>query len=375
MFDERVLSVADAVMYEGAFLYPYRPSALKNRRRCSVGSLAPRSASVAARAEPGWTAACLLRGPSCDTVDVLLRFLVDDGTQLQPHAVPLSAPAGVCRTEFACGDVVGALVVERTSLGEGYERVRACVLNLSACEPERERSPGPGTMVTSVTSVTRRSLHGVHLLLRAFAPAHFVSLTDPPKEAELYAAHCEGKGLWCTMMGPKRARPEVALAAPVILPDFPEIAAESSVGLCDATEIDELLALRIRTLTDAERHEARTGDPRVRELIERVESLDAGQLLGLHGARRAERCDTHELVGARVVLRPRRSADAMDVLLRGRSALVCAVQQSVDGELLLAVTVEADPGRDLGLQGLPGHRFFFGLDEVERLDSPDAGGI
>jgi len=177
--------------------------------------------------------------------------------------------------------------------------------------------------------------------------------------------------LWCAVLGHDRARPDTALAAPVIVPDFATVAPESCADLCDATEIDEILALRIRTLSDAEKREARATDRWVSQMLDRVESLTDAELLRLHGARRGaeDPAGSHELRGARVILEPRRSADAMDMLLRGRVAIVREVERNVDGEVLLSVTVEDDPGRDLGAQGLPGHRFFFGIDEVKLVDS------
>ena len=71
---------------------------------------------------------------------------------------------------------------------------------------------------------------------------------------------------------------------------------------------------------------------------------------------------------SRVRLRPRRRADAFDLVLDGKAAIVEEVVQSMDGGLQLAVTVEDDPGRDLGEDRQMGHRFFFAPDEVEPLD-------
>ena len=71
--------------------------------------------------------------------------------------------------------------------------------------------------------------------------------------------------------------------------------------------------------------------------------------------------------GARVRLRPRDGADAFDVLLRGRSATIESIEQDIEGRIYLCVTVDDDPGRDLGASGLPGHRFFFRIEEVEPL--------
>jgi hypothetical protein len=72
-------------------------------------------------------------------------------------------------------------------------------------------------------------------------------------------------------------------------------------------------------------------------------------------------------VGDRVRLRPRGRADILDQELRDRVALVEAIERDYDDQVHLAVVLEDDPGRDLGLLRQPGHRFFFRLNEVERL--------
>ncbi len=71
--------------------------------------------------------------------------------------------------------------------------------------------------------------------------------------------------------------------------------------------------------------------------------------------------------GDRVRLRPRSRADIMDLALAGMAATVEAIEQDYDGRVYLAVTVDDDPGKDLGALRQPGHRFFFGPDEVEPL--------
>jgi len=71
--------------------------------------------------------------------------------------------------------------------------------------------------------------------------------------------------------------------------------------------------------------------------------------------------------GARVRLRPKARADILDVALSGQMAMVEAVEQDAEGRIHLAVVLEIDPGKDLGLQRQPGHRFFYGVDEIEPL--------
>ena len=71
--------------------------------------------------------------------------------------------------------------------------------------------------------------------------------------------------------------------------------------------------------------------------------------------------------GDRVRLRPQRRADIMDMVLDGKLATVAAIEQDFEGHIHLAVTVDDDPGRDLGIAKLVGHRFFFLVDEVEPM--------
>lgn len=72
--------------------------------------------------------------------------------------------------------------------------------------------------------------------------------------------------------------------------------------------------------------------------------------------------------GDRVRLCPSgRGADVFDLALRGRTATVVAIEQDYENRVHVAVAVDDDPGKDFGEQGRPGHRFYFGLDEVEPL--------
>jgi hydrogenase maturation protease len=81
---------------------------------------------------------------------------------------------------------------------------------------------------------------------------------------------------------------------------------------------------------------------------------------------------TEVRAGSRVRLRPRAGGDIFDIALAGRTAVVEAIEHDVEGETTLAVVVEDDPGRDLGLDRQPGHRFFFSPSEVEPLGGNSA---
>jgi hypothetical protein len=200
----------------------------------------------------------------------------------------------------------------------------------------------------------------------------FVSLTDPPPHLAAEAASCENIGLWPVLV----ENAQTMLASPIILYDFPKIAPESPGLLFDSGEIDLLLILNTLTLTDAEKAEVRATDPRARKLLDRVESLSPDVLSSLHGAIRDFQVlrpaptgvvvDGVELrEGATIRLRPRSRADAFDLLLDGKLGTIQAIEQDFDDRVHLAVILADDPGRDLGIERMPGHRFFFSPEEVE----------
>ncbi|MDB5386617.1 MAG: hypothetical protein JWM11_2263 [Planctomycetaceae bacterium] len=75
-------------------------------------------------------------------------------------------------------------------------------------------------------------------------------------------------------------------------------------------------------------------------------------------------------VGDHVILRPNSRADIFDLALNGMAATIVAIEQDFEDRVYLAVTVDADPGSDIGAAGKIAHRFFFGLHEVEPSEPP-----
>jgi hypothetical protein len=71
--------------------------------------------------------------------------------------------------------------------------------------------------------------------------------------------------------------------------------------------------------------------------------------------------------GDRVRLWPQRSADIMDMALKGKVAIIEAIERDFENQLHVAVVLDDDPGRDLGMKRQPGHRFFFTPDEIEPM--------
>ena len=72
--------------------------------------------------------------------------------------------------------------------------------------------------------------------------------------------------------------------------------------------------------------------------------------------------------GSRVLLQPRAGGDIMDIALAGKTAFVEDIEQDYEDRVYIAVTLEDDPGRDLGGDRILGHRFFFSPEEIEPLD-------
>jgi hydrogenase maturation protease len=126
------------------------------------------------------------------------------------------------------------------------------------------------------------SLVSTHLILGVGA-GEFVSLLEFPEGFAELAEQCNNIGTWPVLVGDHA---DTMLSSPIILYDNPQIAPESAGNLYDSTEIDEILSLRILTLTDDEKREMRETDDRTREILERTENMPQEQLMKLHGVLR-----------------------------------------------------------------------------------------
>jgi hypothetical protein len=316
------LDIARALIWEGYCLYPYRPSALKNRQRILFGTLVPeRRADVRlTNASSVASVECLIAADSMPAVRATLRFLFGDSEFEFSFAIGSH--------DFHRDDVNGCFELRVERLSPSLLKVHASVANRSQ----------------------DAELGGAHIVLTTVR-GRFLSQLDPPESAKAESMRCVSEGLYPVLVGDR------VLASPIILYDQPRLAPESAGDLFDATEIEEILSLRILTLTDAER--AEIIDPKIRALIDRVDTLTKTELSRLHGRL------AHLAIGDRVRVRPGNRADALDVLLAGMDATIVAIDGTVDGDLV-SVTIDRDPGRDLGEMGLPGHRFMFRPEELER---------
>jgi hypothetical protein len=330
---EHARKVADAVLYEGYLLYPYRRSAQKNRTRFQFGVLMPPPYRAVDSHEPSASQTeCLAECPPDAEIDIGLRFLhlqrrtaqrIDPGTGEASDVDTLAVDGteygsfdeAVEREQHLRGRVAELLDVGaelRFDVGESLQAeeltgqdgapagrlIRRCEALAGAIVARAERTAGPYGAIKLHVRVENRATPQVPLCSRddglkhALIAAHlligvtggsFLSMTDPPEWAAAEVAGCENIGTWPVLAGPADCR-DLMLSSPVILYDHPEVAPESAGDLFDATEIDEILTLRTLALTEDERREARATDQRAADLIDRLDGLPPEMLERMHGA-------------------------------------------------------------------------------------------
>jgi hypothetical protein len=370
--------IADAVLYEGYVLYPYRASSTKNRYRWQWGIVAPRAWSEQVGEPCVMQTEVLIEPGDSPVLEAAIRFL-----QVQQRPAQGEAPAweeGVERTfelpPIALRDIPPEGVHFHFNFPPIQAVAHALVRAVTPLVAARLRIENLTDLPVAAdrSAAIQRSLTGAHTLL-SISGGQFVSLMDPPLEARAAAETCENLHTWPVLVGREGDR-TVMLSSPIILQDYPAIAPESHGDFFDATEIDELLTLRVMTLTDEEKREACATDDRARHIIERSDSIPNEVFERLHGALRffnppgenPERatinvggCEISK--GATVRLAPRRRADTMDFFLAGRTATIQAVHRDVEDKVYVAVTVNDDPAADLH----EGNRrfFYFYPDELE----------
>jgi hydrogenase maturation protease len=338
---DAVEKIAEAVLYEGYMLYPYRRSSVKNQQRWNFGVLSPRSYSELQQGSDAWSmqTECLVKAGTSARLVVKLRFLQivrrsigklrHPGQELTQDEVPefdlverlemggrvyesweeaaerqhttraidlasvedplnwsLDFRAGeeleYLRDEQ--GETAGVIVRDWKSLtasisltvqgvADGVFKLRILVSNHTTFASSRE---------TKREEALAFSLVSAHTIL-GIEDGEFISLLEPPAEYEELAARCKNIGTWPVLVGEGAER---MLSSPIILYDHPQIAPESAGNFFDSTEIDEILSLRIMTLTDEEKQEMRQSDDRAREILDRTEAMPEEQFMKLHGVLR-----------------------------------------------------------------------------------------
>jgi len=434
---DRVRAIADAVLYEGYLLYPYRANSRKNQSRWQFGVLGPPHADARGIGEDDTMSAQMLIDPGPDAaLTFVVRFL-----QLQRRTAERDADGGgfepvdeltdgarswltwdeavECELSFGSFDEA-ELAAPRTlpivvAAGTDIETVDGGRLVRTRRELRGELTltaePDDGLLRISLTArntgapaadrdnAIATSLIGTHVIATV-AGGQFVSLLEPPAFAVEAAGRCRQHRCFPVLAGPP-GDTDVMLVSPIILYDHPEIAEQSEGALYDSTEIDEILTLRVMTMTDEEKAQARATDPLAAQIIDRCDSMSPEAMLNLHGVLRSPHADAPGLIpevpdgvnwwdpladnavdpeidavlvngvrvtrGSRVRLRPSRRADAQDIFFAGKIARVTSVHEDVDGDQHVGVVVEDDPAADM--HDWYGRYLYFAPDEVEPLDS------
>jgi len=339
-----VEKIAKAVLYEGYMLYPYRPSSVKNQQRWNFGVLCPPAYCEAQNGGESWSmlTECLVEGDSATQIEVRVRFLQlvarSVGQLTEPvkdlpgevpefkpveklelngrvyHAwqeaierdlvLPLYSPSVQAHAhepffldsdkQFehlrnASEEITGVLVRERKPISGVIElmaeRVEDGLFKISVLV--RNTTPLQGATACTRDEALLSSMASTHAVL-GVQNGKFVSQTAPDDRFLAAAASCKNIGAWPVLVGEEGQR-DTVLASPIILYDYPQIAPESAGDLFDGTEIDEILSLRIMTLTDDEKREMSQSDDRAREMLERTESMPMEQFMKLHGVLRSLR--------------------------------------------------------------------------------------
>jgi hypothetical protein len=424
MILDTLQQVADSVLFEGYMLYPYRPSAIKNRKRFNFGTLWPREYAEAQKPEEAWSfhsEMLIEAGASC-SLNLRLRFL-----QLLS-----SDPADPHSWEYG---VVRARTIAHIRLSE-LQSQQTIILVFTDFAPE-EKAPESIQVPTAPcfakielqAELLRNTLSKLKITIsnetpssdtwepsfppqsQAFTSAHllanvedgaFVSLLETPPSITEDATSCSSRGVFPVLIGEAGDR-STMLCSPIILYDYPAIAPESAANFCDGTEMDEMLALRVLTLTEAEKQEMRVADPHSRAILERTENLPEAHLMKLHGAIRGmqpvagphdelapdpetpngiqqwnpfeEKPPIEKVMvfgielhkGDRVRIWPQKRADILDITVEGKLATIESIEQDLEDHIQFAVVFDDDPGKDMGLLRQAGHRFFFSPEEIEPL--------
>ena len=335
--------IAKAVLYEGYMLYPYRPSAVKNQQRWNFGVLYPQAYSVAQQGTDACMSQteCLVRGSLFPTVDIRVRFLqiIDRTIGRLSHPLPTwpantqpsfttvssleaggrifkpwqeatereislqvmygsSVTVGTSQHEYqfagerqlepihaSDGQITGVIVRDTQSLSAIVEvALERCFEDVFKIMVRVHNTTAFPADEASRDLALANSMISVHSVLGA-GNCEFVSLLDPPDALRELVSKCENKGMWPVLVGSEGSN-DTMLSSPIILYDYPQIAPESAGDLFDGLEIDEILSLRIMTMTDDEKREMRDSDDRARQILERTETLPQEQLMKLHGVLR-----------------------------------------------------------------------------------------
>jgi len=293
-----IRAIANAVLYEGYMLYPYRPSALKNRSQgWSFGTLVPEAYAASHAGEAfAFRAELPVTGGGADVqFSGEVRFLQLAGksdSAVWSDAIERSvALPAIVLADLLAAPVDVAFAFEAAGEQPCYPvRGTASVLAEAIADTAIKISLSVRNESTPALDWNTRE----HALTQALVSAHavvivsggeFVSLLDPPEELCAVAENCRQQGVFPVLTG-EEGEHAAMLVSPIILYDYPKIAEQSHGDFFDGGEIDELLTLRVLTLTADEKRQVRAAGDRARRLLQRTEALTPEEIIKLHGVTR-----------------------------------------------------------------------------------------
>lgn len=429
---DRARAVADAVLYEGYLLYPYRGTSSKNQSRWQFGVLGPPGAADAGLGEDATLAAQFLVQGARE-LHLVVRFLQlqhrraerevapgeylpvdqltsaggswltwDEAVECERPFGPVALDGGPWTLSVTADAGTDIEILEGGRLVRQRREVRGVLRVAGEADGDlcrvSVRLSNVGDAAADKGDAIARSMIGTHLIAE-LAEGQFVSLLEPPPSASAAVSRCAQHRCFPVLAGPPGSR-DLLLISPIILYDHPEVAEQSDTALYDCTEIDEILTLRVMTMTDEEKAQARATDPRAARIIDECDAMSPEAMARLHGVLRdphaisglvpqiPEGVDwwdpladnavrpeidavlvngTRVARGSRVRLRPRRNADAQDIFVAGKTARVTSVHSDVEGNTHVAVVVDDDPAADL--HDWYGRYLYFSPDEIEPLEA------
>lgn len=168
-------------------------------------------------------------------------MLLGDGLDLEPvRAADGTIPGVLIRS---AAPVEGNLIISAQEVAPSVFKLTVAIENVTPARPAEVGRDG----------AQQRAFSSTHTILRTEG-GEFISLLDPPESLAEAARQCDNQGTWPVMAGEEGAK-DIVLSSPIILYDYPQIAPESPGDLFDATEIDEILTLRILAMTDDEKRD------------------------------------------------------------------------------------------------------------------------
>lgn len=284
---DAIRAVANAVLYEGYMLYPYRRSALKNRSQgWSFGTLLP---PKYVQENPG----------ESDRLQAQLVLLANEDSVITAEARFLQlgeSATGVLERNVIARRPLREVVHTATNVefSFGPDGSTICEPIAGSIQINTETSDQWSKLsvrISNQSQLPQAGLNRDQALTRALIAAHavvtveggeFISLLDPPDELRTLVSNCKQVGIFPVMIGEEGER-KAMLLSPIILYDYPKIAAQSKGDFFDSSEIDEMLSLRVLTLSDSEKDEIRARGGPASQILDRTEALSRAELSGLHG--------------------------------------------------------------------------------------------